>query len=276
MRPETVLITGCSSGIGRATAEAFLDDGWTVYATARDAEDVDGLGEHANCVVDELDVTDDSDVRNVVNRMLRVDDRIDCLVNNAGYAQFGPTEEVDTETVERQFAVNVYGPHRLTKAVLPHMREAGTGTIVNLSSVAGRVSTPGGGAYSGSKFALEAMTDALRWEVEAHGIDAVLVEPGPVRTQFGDRASAEVEDADRTGAYEWFWTLFEDTEVLAGGGPGAIEPEDVATTIVDAANLTDPPARMPVGTAASLLVKTRCLPDPVRDLVMRFARKRLA
>ena len=276
MRPETVLITGCSSGIGRATAEAFLDDGWTVYATARDPDDIDGLGEHENCVVDELDVTDDSDVRNVVNRMLRNEDRIDCLVNNAGYAQFGPTEEVPVEAVEDQFAVNVYGPHRLTRAVLPHMREAGEGTVVNLSSVAGRVSMPGGGAYSGSKFALEAMTDALRWEVEGHDIDAVLVEPGPVETNFDERADEETGRTERTGAYEWFWSAFEDTEALGGGGPGAVEPEDVATTIVDAANLTNPPARMPVGTVAELLVKTRFLPDSVRDLAMRFARKRFA
>ncbi|KPN30216.1 short chain dehydrogenase [Halolamina pelagica] len=276
MRPETVLITGCSSGIGRATAEAFLDDGWTVYATARDTDDLDALADRENCVVDELDVTDDSDVRNVVNRMLRNDDRIDCLVNNAGYAQFGPTEELPVDAVADQFAVNVYGPHRLTRAVLPHMREAGEGTVVNVSSVAGRVSMPGGGAYSGSKFALEAMTDALRWEVEGHGIDAVLVEPGPVETQFTDRANEESDRTERTGAYEWFWSMFEDTEAVGGGGTGAVEPERVATTIVDAANLTDPPARMPVGRLAELLVKSRYLPDSVVDLAIRFARKRLA
>ena len=276
MRPETVLITGCSSGIGRATAEAFLDDGWTVYATARDTDDIADLGEREGCRTNTLDVTDDSDVRNVVNRMLRQDGRIDCLVNNAGYAQFGPTEEVDTEEVEQQFEVNVYGPHRLTKAVLPHMREAGEGTVVNLSSVAGRISMPGGGAYSGSKFALEAMTDALRWEVDGHGIDAVLIEPGPVETKFTERANAEAEDTDRTGAYEWFWSLFEDSDALAGGGPGAIGPEVVADRILDAANLTDPPARMPVGTGAGLLVKARYLPDSLVDAAMRFARKRLA
>lgn len=276
MRPETVLITGCSSGIGRATAKAFLEDGWTVYATARDTDDIADLEDHERCVTDELDVTDDSDVRNVVNRMLRNDDRIDCLVNNAGYAQFGPTEELPVEAVEDQFAVNVVGPHRLTRAVLPHMREAGEGTIVNLSSVTGRVSMPGGGAYAGSKFAIEAMTDALRWEVEDHGIDAVLVEPGPVQTQFSDRANSETDRAERTGAYEWFWSFFEDTEALGGGGPGAVPPERVATEIVDAANLTDPPARMPVGPVARALVKTRYLPDSIRDIAMRFARKYLA
>ncbi|GAB7095831.1 SDR family oxidoreductase [Halolamina litorea] len=276
MRPETVLITGCSSGIGRATAEAFLDDGWTVYATARDTDDIADLGEREDCRINALDVTDDSDVRNVVNRMLRQDDRIDCLVNNAGYAQFAPTEELETEELEQQFEVNVYGPHRLTKAVLPHMREAGEGTVVNLSSVAGRISMPGGGAYSGSKFALEAMTDALRWEVEGHGIDAVLVEPGPVETKFTERANEEADGRERTGAYDWFWSLFEDSDTLAGGGPGAIQPDVVADCILDAANLTDPPARMPVGTGAGLLVKARFLPDSLVDAAIRFARNRLA
>ncbi|AEN07250.1 SDR family oxidoreductase [Halolamina sp.] len=277
MRPETVLITGCSSGIGHATAEAFLADGWQVYATARDPEDIADLEEHGRCTTDTLDVTEKSDIRNVVNRIIRTEDRIDCLVNNAGYGQFGPIEELPVDKVETQFDVNVYGPHRLTRAVLPHMREAGEGTVINLSSVAGRISFAGGGAYCGSKFALEAMTDALRQEVEGHGIDAVLIEPGPVRTGFSDRASdeSEEEQADRTGAYEWFWKAFEDSEAIGGDGPGSVEPEHVATDILDAANLTDPPARIPVGTVAELIVKARYLPASLQDAAIRLVRKRL-
>lgn len=278
MRPETVLITGCSSGIGRATAERFLADGWQVYATARDPDDIAGLAEHEHCTTDTLDVTEQSDIRNVVNRIIRTEDRIDCLVNNAGYAQFGPIEELPVETVHQQFEVNVYGPHRLTRAVLPHMREAGEGTVVNLSSVAGRLSFPGGGAYSGSKFAMEAMSDALRQEVDGHGIDVVLVEPGPVQTSFSDRAAEEVDgDAglERTDAYGWFWKIFEDTEAVGGDGPGSVSPERVATEVVDAANLTDPPARMPVGTVARLTVNARFLPDKLRDAAMGFVRNRM-
>lgn len=277
MRPETVLITGCSSGIGHATAEAFLADGWQVYATARDPADIADLEEHGRCITDTLDVTDKSDIRNVVNRIVRTEDRIDCLVNNAGYAQFGPIEELPVEEVEKQFDVNVYGPHRLTRAVLPHMREAGEGTIINLSSVLGRFAFAGSGAYSGSKFAVEAMTDALRQEVEGHGIDAVLIEPGPVRTKFSERASAETDDeaVERTGAYDWFWQAFEDSGAIGGDGPGSVEPERVATEILDAANLTDPPARVPVGTLAGLIVKARYLPTPLQDAAIRLARKRL-
>ncbi|MEF8800209.1 MAG: SDR family oxidoreductase [Halolamina sp.] len=279
MRPETVLITGCSSGIGRASAEAFLADGWQVYATAREPDDIAELAKHEHCTTDTLDVTEQSDIRNVVNRIIRTEDRIDCLVNNAGYAQFGPTEEVPVEKVHEQFDVNVYGPHRVTRAVLPHMREAGEGTIINLSSVAGRLSFPGGGAYCGSKFAIEAMTDALRQEVDGLGIDAVLIEPGPVQTNFSERASeqaAEESGLERTGAYDWFWKVFEDSEAIGGDGPGSVAPERVATDIVDAANLTDPPARMPVGTIAQLSVKARFLPDRLRDAAMRFIRNRVA
>jgi NAD(P)-dependent dehydrogenase (short-subunit alcohol dehydrogenase family) len=277
MRPETVLITGCSGGIGHATAEAFLADGWQVYATARDPDDIADLEEHERCTTDTLDVTEQSDITNVVNRILRTEDRIDCLVNNAGYGQFGPVEELPVEEVEKQFDVNVYGPHRLARAVLPHMREAGEGTVVNISSVAGRISFAGGSAYCGSKFALEAMTDALRQEVEGHGIDAVLVEPGPVQTGFSDRASAEVEDdhAERTGAYDWFWQAFDDTDAIGGDGPGSVPPKRVATEVLDAANLTDPPARVPVGTVARLAVMGRFLPDSLRDAAIGFIRNRL-
>jgi len=276
MRPETVLITGCSSGIGRATAEAFLADGWQVYATARDPDDIADFAEHERCTTAALDVTEQSDITNVVNRILRAEDRIDCLVNNAGYGKFGPIEELPVAEVEKQFEVNVYGPHRLIRAVLPHMRDAGAGSIINVSSVAGRVSFAGGGAYCGSKFALEAMTDALRQEVDAHGIDAVLVEPGPVETGFSERASAEAEadHAERTGAYEWFWQGFQDSDAIGGDGPGAVPPQRVATEILDAANATNPSARVPVGVLASLLVKARCLPDSLLDVAIRFARNR--
>ncbi|OYR76198.1 short-chain dehydrogenase/reductase, partial [Halorubrum sp. E3] len=173
---KTALITGCSSGIGRAAAHAFLDEGWTVYATARNPADVEALGE-AGCELATLDVTDQGDVDRVVERILDEEGAIDALINNAGYGQFGPVEDVTTERVHDQFDVNVYGPHRLIRAVLPAMRRERDGTIVNVSSVAGRVSMPGGGVYSGSKFAIEAMSDALRNEVADHGIDVVVVEP---------------------------------------------------------------------------------------------------
>ena len=264
MQPKTVLITGCSSGIGRATAEAFLDEGWEVYATARNPADVETLGDRG-CTIATLDVTEDDDVERVVDRILDEQGRIDCLVNNAGYAQFGPLEDVPTDAVHRQFDVNVYGPHRLIRAVLPHMRRRREGTIINVSSVAGRLAFPGGGVYCGSKFALEAMTDALRAEVDEYGIDAVLIEPGPVDTAFTDRAEAEIEGVERSGAYESFYDVFEDTQAIGGGGPGAVAPERVAEDVLNAASSTKPASRVPVGTLARVSVLGRFVPDRLRD-----------
>ncbi|MFC5278863.1 SDR family oxidoreductase [Halorubrum rubrum] len=271
---KTVLITGCSSGIGRATAHAFNDEGWTVYATARNPADIETLGE-AGCTLATLDVTDQEDVDRVVDRILDEEGAIDALVNNAGYGQYGPIEDVPAEKVHEQFDVNVYGPHRLTRAVLPAMRRERDGTIVNVSSVAGRVSFPGGGVYAGSKFALEAMSDALRNEVREFGVDVVVVEPGSVRTAFWDRASREVEleGVERSGAYEDVYALFEDLRLVGGDGPGAVEPSVVAAEVLNAASATKPPARVQPGTAGRLGVLARLLPDALRDGAFDLIRK---
>lgn len=283
---KTVLITGCSSGIGHATAHAFNDEGWTVYATARNPADIQTLGE-AGCEIATLDVTDQADIDRVVDRILDEEGAIDCLVNNAGYGQFGPIEDVPIEQVHDQFEVNVYGPHRLTRAVLPHMRRERDGTIVNLSSVAGRVSFPAGGVYCGSKFALEAMSDALRAEVAEYGVDVVLVEPGPVKTGFSKRSQEEVfpdDDAaadggdtntglDRSGAYEAFYDIFEDTQAIGGGGLGAVEPERVAEEVLNAASATKPATRYQPGWVARVGVLGRYLPDWLLDKGFTTVRK---
>lgn len=266
---KTVLITGCSSGIGRETARTFLNEGWTVYATARNPADAEALGE-AGCELATLDVTDQDDIDRVVDRILDTEGAIDAVVNNAGYGQFGAVEDVPTARVHEQFDVNVYGPHRLIRAVLPAMRRERDGTIVNVSSVAGRVSIPGGGVYSGSKFALEAISDALRNEVADLGIDVVVVEPGPVKTSFSDRASSEVDAEDdggieRTEAYESLYAAFEDTQLIGGDGPGSVEPTVIANAIYDAASATEPPARVQPGTVARISVLARFLPDALRD-----------
>nr|WP_210424948.1 SDR family oxidoreductase [Halorussus halobius] len=267
---ETVLITGCSSGIGRETARAFLDDGWEVYATARNPADVQTLGE-AGANIATLDVTEQDDVERVVDRIVDEHGRIDCLVNNAGYAQLGPVEDVPVERVEDQFAVNVFGPHRLVRAVLPHMRERRAGTVVNVSSVSGRIATPGMGVYNGSKFAMEGLTDALRPEVDEYGIDVVLVEPGPVDTAFTKRAASEIEGVERSDAYEGLYSILDDTEAIGGGGPGSIPPRRVAEAVLDAANLTDPAPRYPVGRVAKVGGLARLVPARLRDRLYGLA-----
>jgi NAD(P)-dependent dehydrogenase (short-subunit alcohol dehydrogenase family) len=268
---KTALITGASSGIGRATAADFLRREWTVYATARDTDDVTDLAE-AGCETARLDVTSDDDVERVVDGILDDTGRIDCLVNNAGYGQYGPIEDVPVDALHDQFDVNVYGPHRLTRAVLPHMRERQDGTIVNVSSPQGRVAFGGAGPYASSKFALEALSDALRVEVEEFGVDVVVVEPGAVRTNFGDRSDAQLDRLDRSGAYEDFYRVFEDTDVLASGGDFGLHPSDVASVIGDAACASDPAPRYPVGTMAKLTVLSRHLPDRWRDRAFRLVR----
>ncbi|MDG5777007.1 SDR family oxidoreductase [Haloarculaceae archaeon H-GB1-1] len=269
---KTVLVTGCSSGIGRATALEFRRREWTVYATARDPYDLTDLAD-AGCETDTLDVTSQSDVDRVVDRIVESEGRIDCLVNNAGYGQFGPIEDVPISRVHAQFDVNVYGPHRLTRAVLPHMRERGEGTIVNVSSTAGRLASPMMGVYAGSKHALEAMSDALRAEVDSFGVDVVLVEPGPVKTPFGDRAMEMLDDLPRSDGYEDLYHIQRDTNVMGGGGGTfGVRPDAVAETIVDAANVADPAARYPVGDIAKLGVLGRYLPDRIRDRLFDLVR----
>ena len=269
---KTVCITGCSSGIGRETARQFIEEEWTVYATARDPSDIADLAE-LGCETAELDVTNDVQIQAVVERIIEETGRIDCLVNNAGYGQLGPVEDIPVREVERQFDTNVYGPHRLVREVLPHMREREDGTIVNVSSLAGRVSFPGGGVYCGSKAALEAMTDALRVEASRFGVDVVLVEPGPVKTNFSNRATESANDIPRSAEYSDIYSVIDDTNAIGGDGPGAVAPMEVADWIVHAASATRPNARYPVGKAAKFGSFARLLPDSLRDTAFKLALK---
>jgi NAD(P)-dependent dehydrogenase (short-subunit alcohol dehydrogenase family) len=271
MEAETVLITGCSSGIGRATAEYFHDEDWRVYATSRDPDDVAGLAE-AGCETAELDVTDADAIERIRDRLRDEADSVDCLVNNAGYAQLGPLEDVPTDALHDQFDANVYGPHRLVRALLPQLRETG-GTVVNVSSVSGRLSTPGYGAYAASKFALEAMSDALRVEVDGLGVDVVVVEPGPVETDFQRRALGSLDAVDRRREYEWLYDAFDDRETLDPGEFVAVPPAAVARTVHDAASVSDPDPRYPVGRPAKVLLLVRFLPHRLRDAVYGLLRR---
>lgn len=267
---RVALITGCSSGIGRATALAFLEEEWDVVATSRDQSDLAALRE-AGCLTASLDVTDDAQVEAVVADTLDRFGRIDCVVNNAGFSMVGPAEDVSVEDLHRQFDVNVYGPHRLARAVLPHMREREDGTIINISSGVGRVALPGSGAYSASKFALEAFSDAMRAEVSPFGIDVVLIEPGNVNTAFADRASRELTRIDRTAAYDPLYKLLEDWATIGGFGPAELEPRDVADTIVNAASATDPDPRYVLGITGWGASIAGYVPGRIRDALYRLA-----
>ncbi len=260
---RAVLITGCSSGIGRAAAQAFRAEGWRVMATARDIDDI-GLLAEDGCETAALDVTDETAVDAVIDSAIDTFGQLDCLVNNAGWSQLGPLEDVSTARLHRQFEVNVYGPHRLARAVLPHMRARGDGTIINVSSAIGRHALPGCGAYSASKHALEAMSDALRAEVRQSGVDVVVIEPGTVETSFRSRATRELAGLDRSAVYSPLYRLLDDWSSL-DGVPTAIDAEAVADVIVNAASATQPESRYVVGPVAPLVIWSAYLPDRVRD-----------
>src|SRR5215831_14178149 len=201
---KAVLITGCSTGIGRATAEHLAGKGWTVYATARRPETIQALAQKG-CRTLALDVCDEGSMRAAVDAVERAEGAVGVLVNNAGYGQEGVFEEVPMAEVRRQFETNVFGLTRLTQLVLPGMRRQGWGKIVNLSSMGGRLTLPGGAFYHAPKHAVEALSDALRFEVQGFGVDVVVVEPGPIKTQFGDTAIANVQRVRQEGsAYATF------------------------------------------------------------------------
>ena len=191
---KAVLITGCSSGIGHATAARLARNGWTVYATARRRDAIADL-EPAGCRLLELDVTDEASMAAAVRAVGDEAGAVGVLVNNAGYSQSGAIETVAMDDVRRQFETNVFGLARMCQLALPAMRAQGWGRIVNLSSMGGKLTFPGGGYYHATKHAVEALSDALRFEVAGFGVKVVVVEPGAIRTGFADAATTALEDA---------------------------------------------------------------------------------
>ncbi len=268
---DTVLVTGCSSGIGRATARAFLDAGWTTYATARDPDDLAGLADRG-AETARLDVTDPADVERVVARVREEQGAVDCLVNNAGYGQFGPVEDVPSDLVAEQLAVNAVGPHRLMRAVLPAMRERDDGRIVNVTSAGDRLALAGIGVYNGSKMALAGMTDAIRQELAHTGVEVVVVQPGVVATPFYDRAEREVERADGSDTYADLYRALRRIRAVEAGGPGIAVPERVAATILEAATDEDPDTHYRASQLSLLgSLYGTLVPGEVRDLLTRLA-----
>jgi NAD(P)-dependent dehydrogenase (short-subunit alcohol dehydrogenase family) len=188
---KVVLITGCSTGIGRDLVQHLSGLGYTVVATARKEETLNNLQAAMKLP---LDVTQPESVRHAVGRTVERFGRIDVLVNNAGYAVRGAVEEVQVEQAQQMFDTNVFGTMRMIQSVLPHMRRQKSGRIINISSVVGRLVTPANGTYSATKFAMEALSDALRLEVAPLGIQVVVVEPGSIKTQFHATVEARARD----------------------------------------------------------------------------------
>jgi len=196
---KSVLITGCSTGIGRATAERLAARGHTVYATARSTDSITDL-EAKGCRTLALDVTEEASMRGAVDQVVAEEGAVGALVNNAGYSQSGALETLGMDEVRRQFETNVFGLLRMCQLCLPGMRDQGWGRIVNISSMGANFVFPGGGIYHATKYAVDAMSDALRFEAKGFGVDVVIVQPGLIRTRFGETA-ATVTPSDPDGAY---------------------------------------------------------------------------
>jgi NAD(P)-dependent dehydrogenase (short-subunit alcohol dehydrogenase family) len=262
-----VLVTGCSSGIGRATVEHLLRGARPVWATARRPETLTDLAA-AGARVLALDVSDEDSRVAAVQAVEAEHGALAALVNNAGYGEYGPVEEVPLDAVRRQFETNVFGLLRLTQLVLPAMRAAGRGRIVNISSMGGRMTLPGGGVYHASKYAVEALSDALRFETRGFGIAVSVVAPGPVRTEFAEEATAP---GAGQGPYAAFMRGVAETNSAAyDGGRGLLEPDDVAAVVVEAVESTRPKARYPVGAVSRQLVGARrVLPTRLWDAALR-------
>jgi len=266
---KTVLITGCSSGIGHVTAERLASDGWTVYATARKPETLADL-EQRGCRTLALDVTDETSMSTAVQAVADAEGAVGVLINNAGYSQSGAVESVPIDQVRRQFETNVFGLIRMCQLALPGMRAQGWGRIVNLSSMGGRLTFPGGGIYHATKYAVEAISDALRFEVRGFGVEVIVIEPGLIVTNFGETAAGSVAG---DGPYAEFNRAVAEKTEQAYRGPLAklgAGPEAVASTIAGALKADRPKPRYPVTPSARLMIgQRRLMPDRLWDRAMR-------
>lgn len=273
---KAVLVTGCSSGIGWATAERLGRKGWTVYASARRPDTIADLGA-AGCKLLACDVTSEESMRGAVAEVEAAEGAVGALVNNAGFGLEGPVEEVPVDEWRRQFETNLFGMVRLIQLTLPKMRDQRWGRIVNVSSIGGRLVFPGGGPYHASKWAVEAMSDALRFEVKRFGVRVSVVEPGIIRTKFGETAVATVTEHGGEGPYAVLSKSVAERTAGAYEGPMAIMsagPESVARVIERVIKRRRPRPRYRVTAGGRMILVTRALAtDRGWDRMMRLAYK---
>ena len=283
-RTDPVLITGCSSGIGRAAALRLHDAGFTVYATARRTDALTDVASRGLRTV-ALDVTDEQSMTQAVAAVEADAGPVGVLINNAGYGLYGPVEQVPMAEIRRQFETNFFGLVRLTQLVLPGMRQRGRGRILNVSSMGGRITLPGGAFYHASKYAVEALSDALRMEVAQFGIDVVLIEPGPVKTPWNDVAAASLATADggpaaADGPPAASGDPYLEYKAAVGASFGRTQaglvgrfgstPDDIAKVITQAVTARRPRARYLINPVAkSLVAMNRVLPARAYDSVVR-------
>jgi NAD(P)-dependent dehydrogenase (short-subunit alcohol dehydrogenase family) len=268
---KVALVTGASSGIGEATARQLAAAGFTVYAAARRTERMHKLtaaGIHPIA----MDVTDDASMQASVKALLTEQGRIDVLVNNAGYGSYGALEDVPMEEARAQMEVNVFGAARLTQLVLPAMRAQHSGTIVNVTSMGGKITTPLGAWYHATKLALEAISDCLRMEVAPFGIDVVVIEPGGIRTEWGGIAADKVRAVSSHGPYAPQGNAVANSLTSESTRRRSSPPELIGKTITKAVTTRRPRTRYAVGYGARPMIFLHgLLPDRTFDAFIRRA-----
>jgi short-subunit dehydrogenase len=263
---KVALVTGASSGIGKATAKLLVKAGFTVYGAARRVDMMQDL-QAIGVTLLAMDVTDEASMAAGVNQLLSTENRIDVLVNNAGYGSFGALEDVPLNEAKYQFEVNVFGLARLTQLVLPTMRLQGSGRVINISSMGGKFGEPLGAWYHATKYAVEGLSDCLRMELKQFNIDVVIIEPGAIATEWDGIASYNLLKVSGNTAYgalaKKHVNMFKRTYKFGS------QPEVVAKTIVKAATVNHPKARYATGGGAKLILFFRyILPDKWFDAVI--------
>lgn len=251
---KVILVTGASSGMGKLSAQDLIKAGHIVYCVARSVDkmkDLEQIGGH----VMKMDVTNEADIEEVVKQVIAEQGRIDVLWNNAGYGLYGPVEDLSMEKVQQQFEVNVYGVARLTKKVLPYMREKCNGLIINTSSMGGKIYTPLGAWYHASKHAIEGFSDCLRMEVKEFGIKVVMLEPGMINTGFNAAVRDDFSFESQNGPYKRLVNGY--IKAMENNPAPGSKPEVISRTVLKIINARNPKTRYLVGRGGKLLVAIR-------------------
>lgn len=251
---KVVLITGASSGMGKVTAKLLVQNGYTVYAAARRIEMMEDLKQSGARILN-MDVSNDNSMSDGIDQIIKNEGRIDVLINNAGFGAFGAIEDVPLAEARYQMEVNVFGLSRLIQLVLPYMRHQQAGKIVNITSTGGKIASPLGGWYHASKYAVEALSDSLRMEVKQFGIDVIVIEPGGVKSEWGDIALKNLLNVSAGKAYEKMaGKMIGFAEKVT---PKNAEPEVIAELILKSITARNPKTRYHAGHMAGLILFLR-------------------
>lgn len=265
---KVIIITGASSGMGKETAKALIDQGHTVYTVARridQMQDLKALGGHPI----QMDVTKKDDIQNVVETIIQKEGKIDVLWNNAGYGLYGAVEDVSIDEARKQMEVNLFGLASITQKVVPYMRKAKSGLIINTSSMGGKMYFPMGAWYHASKHAVEGLSDCLRLELKPFNIKVVVLEPGFIATEFGSVLLDGFSKLPKQSAYKKMMDKIAEGTANASKGNGSSKPSVIADTIVKIVNSNNPKTRYRVGKFAKPMVWMRTyLGDKLFDKIV--------